>query len=804
MEDNRLKKEFKRFVLVASSAILLSLTFLTSLLITYIILDKSQTQIDLISNLKAKKVSNEFQNIILTLKDHAQKPLIVNNLMQYNVKNSSTRDYFESLSILGNRGSFSILTFDQNYLFGKNPYNKKQFKQLINGGSSYHIELVNKEGLFRFLVPVVHHGNPEGVLIFETQIQSNNLFSKIKDQKNNWIAYEIKQNDISIKSDVLKNQILRGHQTIKIKEGLTFNVHYDKSKQLHEVYLYIFLIFLSLSLITFLISKFFYERGLIDLVGPYTETIKIKEELQKALQLSETLINSSSHLIIATNTDGKVVIFNNAAENELGYKAEDIVNKETPALWHAPDEVKDRTDEINSEYNTNLSPGFDTFIYHVREGISEKHENEWTFSRKDNSTFDAKLVVTAIRDGEKSIIGYLGVIENITLIKKAQQEIIQSAKMKSEFLANMSHEIRTPMNGVLGMIELLERSELTQEQMSLLKTIKTSGDILLNLINDILDVSKIEAGKLDIESINFNIHDAIDEVRKILTNKANEKEIDLVFINNFKKDELWILSDKVRFKQIIINLVSNAIKFTHDGFVRIEMLGLESRSEDKVDIIFKIQDTGIGVEEDKVEHLFEKFSQADSSITRMYGGTGLGLAISSKLIGLLNGSVEVTSAYGKGTTFELKFTFSKGEKQDTSHKRRKKVEEIEFSKDYPYKILLVEDNLINQKFATLALKKLGYSIDIANNGKEAVNILEEKQYDLIFMDLQMPIMDGITATEIITEKYSDNPPTIIAMSANVFKDDKRKAIEAGMKDFITKPVSIDRIKEVMMEIKKES
>ena len=429
--------------------------------------------------------------------------------------------------------------------------------------------------------------------------------------------------------------------------------------------------------------------------------------------------------------------------------------------------------------------------------------SEWTFKRKDNSTFDGKLIATALRDQNNQTIGYLGVIENITLIKQAKEDLIRSNQMKSEFLANMSHEIRTPMNGVLGMVELLERTPLNEEQKDHLQTMKSSGEHLLTIINDILDISKIDAGKLELESMHFNLTRSITETIELMKGKAKEKNLELKFLSHIKPESLWIKSDQTRLKQILLNLLSNAIKFTNKGSVTVTIENLDLEG-DHLKVTLIVTDTGIGLSSDNIKNLFEKFTQADKSITRVYGGTGLGLSITHSLVKMLNGEIKVESKEGEGTSFIIDFNFLKGDPHDEYESIIIHQEEDGFASRYNLQILLVEDNLINQKFAIKALEKLGYDPDIASNGKEAVEKVKASNYDLIFMDLQMPIMDGITATKEITKLKLKQSPTIVAMTANAFKDDKDKSLEAGMSAFLTKPVSIKKIKDTIVTIKKRS
>jgi len=376
------------------------------------------------------------------------------------------------------------------------------------------------------------------------------------------------------------------------------------------------------------------------------------------------------------------------------------------------------------------------------------------------------------------------------------KEIAEAAsKTKSEFLANMSHEIRTPMNGVLGTLQLLQDSGLTESQQQYVSIAYNSGESLLSLLNDILDFSKIEAGKLELELIPFDLHNLGHELTVLLKQKAAEREVELK--TDLDADIPKILKgDPVRIRQILVNLMTNAIKFTEKGDVTIRAKVLE-KSEKVVRIRLEVNDTGIGIEERSQRKLFNSFTQADGSTTRKYGGTGLGLAIVRQLVTMMRGRLGVESEVGKGSCFWAEIAF---EVPDiVAESTQQPVTQI--PQVLVGHVLLVEDNPVNQIIATKMLEKNGLSFEVANNGEEAVNRLKaEHDFDLVLMDCQMPIMDGYAATQALREfevESSKGHLPVIAMTANAMEGDREKCLDAGMDDYVSKPVNQQALKETL-------
>ncbi len=370
---------------------------------------------------------------------------------------------------------------------------------------------------------------------------------------------------------------------------------------------------------------------------------------------------------------------------------------------------------------------------------------------------------------------------------------------KSTFLSTMTHEIRTPLNGLIGMTDLLRDTKLTSEQKQYLNTIKLSGDALLSLINDILDFSKIESDKLELHAVPFSVSECIDETIEMLRYRAKERGNE---ISKEIADELpdLITGDKIRLRQVLINLVGNAIKFTENGSILISASTL-SLQENHVTIRFSVRDTGIGIPQEKLDKIFTEFTQADPSITAEYGGTGLGLSISSRLVKLMGGEISVESKVGEGTTFHFTIEAESG----TPSTVKPKIEDTSagvadagFSKKYPARILVADDNEVNQSIIKVQLEKLGYQPVVVKNGLEVIQALEKQMFDLIFMDVKMPVMDGLEASRQITKEHiRSERPGIIAMTGFALDEDKEKCFEAGMDDYILKPIRIDDIRNII-------
>ena len=479
-----------------------------------------------------------------------------------------------------------------------------------------------------------------------------------------------------------------------------------------------------------------------------------------------------------------------------------------------PEEVKeDATPVFNIVHSQDMEK--------VSQLIQESAQNltrsycEYRIHHRDGSIIWVAGHSTPTKQPDGSIIWH-GYICDVSDRIKTQQELIKAketaekaTKSKSAFLAMMSHEIRTPMNGVIGMTGLLLDTELTPQQKNFVETIRSSGDSLLTIINDILDFSKIESGKLNLEKQAFNLQECIESVFDLLQFQAQKKNLNFSYFYPPELPQIF-LGDVTRIRQVLVNLLGNALKFTEKGEVSLTIEGdqinlykdNDSKSIDgEYQIQFAVKDTGIGIPKEKQHHLFKSFTQVDSSTNRKYGGTGLGLAISKLLTESMGGKMWLESEMDMGATFYFTINVPIANEVPTTNNTVTSGFKLEPSETKTIKILLAEDNTVNQKVALLSLKKIGYLADVVSNGIEVIDALQRQHYDVILMDVQMPEMDGLEATRWIRKNYQkDQQPQIIAMTAGVMESDRTLCLEAGMNGYISKPIDRESLKQILWEL----
>ncbi|MBF0202716.1 MAG: response regulator [Desulfamplus sp.] len=537
------------------------------------------------------------------------------------------------------------------------------------------------------------------------------------------------------------------------------------------------------------------------------ETIKIQEksyiELKKAEEKYRGIFENATDGIFQANPEGQIFTANPSLARILGFReSAEITVGTVNFVWQFYADDGERDDFVELLKNEGVVNNFEARLY-----------------RKDGIAIDASISIRAVYDNNQAIRYYEGIIADISDKKQAvalliaKQSAESSNKAKSEFLANMSHEIRTPMNAIIGFTNLALKTELSTKLRDYLTKIEFSAKSLLGLINDILDFSKIEAGKLEMNAIKFDLNDVMNNIVNTLSVQTAKKGIQLTCM---VEDIVpaFLVGDPLRLRQVLINLANNAIKFTEAGHIRINV-ELVNRDDSRCIVRFSVKDTGIGITTEQMSRLFLAFSQADSSITRKFGGTGLGLTISQSLVKMMGGEISVESEPGKGSIFSFTAEFisvfkenvpaypdiMSGEESTTAIRSNSpQEEELAIRESIKgSRILLVEDNSLNQQVAMEILADAELIVDIAENGQEAIYAIDKNTYDLILMDVQMPVMGGYEATQLIRkdERFANLP--IIAMTAHAMNGIRDECIEVGMNDYVSKPVDPGQLLSILRQ-----
>ena len=440
-------------------------------------------------------------------------------------------------------------------------------------------------------------------------------------------------------------------------------------------------------------------------------------------------------------------------------------------------------------------------------GIRDQQPRMWKFEWlcKDGSVIWVESLTTILRNKDGSFKGIIGVSRDNTNhmrvlgdLKQAKEIALAANRAKSEFLANMSHEIRTPMNAILGMMQLLRETPLNLEQTSYVETTLASGEGLLRLISDILDFSKIEAGKFELVEERFALAPLIDSVLRSFDSLIDQTRVHFHFVSRGRVPEV-VLADGSRLRQILVNLIGNAVKFTEAGEIVMFLEARYRKGGKKADLFFEIRDTGVGIPANLTDRLFEPFVQADGSFRRKYRGTGLGLSIVKRLIGLMGGSVTLSSVEGQGTAvrFAIPVVICGGRMAGVEG-----GDHAEIHLDTPLQVLVVEDEAINAQVVSAMLRNQGHGVVVASNGRLALETLESEEFDCILMDIQMPEMDGMETSAAIRQRAGRNrlDIPIIALTAHAIQGDRERFLAAGMNDYLTKPIRVESLREILQKV----
>ena len=537
---------------------------------------------------------------------------------------------------------------------------------------------------------------------------------------------------------------------------------------------------------------------LVGTIQDITEYEETKNELDTSRKRYEIIFNETSEAIYASRLDGSIEVCNKSFCDLLGFTMEEVLSD--------PEFTKKRykNEHDRKKLEQEVSKNFAVRDYEV------------VLTNKNNKEIECSISANMWNGANGKEIGYFGIIRDMTeqnrLAERGAQLKIAEAtsKTKNEFLANMSHEIRTPMNVVIGMTELLQGTELDEDQHEYLKSMKSSSENLMKIINAILDFSKIESGKMELEEKEFNIQELIEQLFQTFKHETKPgvslyKQLDARLPDT-------IIGDPLRLNQVLLNLLSNAIKYTFEGEITLKVSLLEEQNG-KANIKFSVQDSGIGIPEEKQATIFQSFTQASEDTTRLYGGTGLGLTISKQIVELLNGRFSVESEVGKGSNFmfnaEFKTFEALPEPKITKEIKSKKplATNNKFDDTATIRLLLVEDHEMNQIVATKILEReyKNINVDIAENGLVAFEKIERNDYQLVLMDINMPVLDGISATKKIRTELNapKNEIPILGLSAHAFSAEVKNCIKAGMQDFISKPINVQDLKEKINKILNE-
>ena len=484
--------------------------------------------------------------------------------------------------------------------------------------------------------------------------------------------------------------------------------------------------------------------------------------------------------LLEVTPDGFIIHANEAFCDMSGFSCEELIGKDGGEILL--DEIER---ERMKERNASRIEGEED-VYELRVFNKSRETRYWLVS------------AAPLLGDDGNVHGSIGIHWDISHLKEmefelkdAKRKAEESSKAKAMFLANMSHEIRTPLNGIVGMAEQLAQSQLDANQRYFTDIMRSASSTLLSIINDVLDISKIESGKFSIETIQFNLNETVKRTLSIFKDKAKQAGISLD-IDLMDDRSISYFGDPHRLSQVLFNIVGNAIKFTHSGYVRVTSQ-LTRKENDICSVAFKIQDTGVGMDMAYLAKVFEAFSQEDASITRKFGGSGLGLSIARSIVQIMGGTIQIDSEKGKGTCVEIRIPM----RISNDKPKQEIVEIIHMQKSLKgLRVLAAEDNELNRMVLQVILKKCEVVLSIAQNGQEAIDLIQEKKFDIVLMDVQMPLVDGLEATKYIRDELKLNTP-IIGLSANAMREEVEICRQAGMNDYLVKPYSERALVEIM-------
>jgi len=514
--------------------------------------------------------------------------------------------------------------------------------------------------------------------------------------------------------------------------------------------------------------------------------------LQQSYDEKAALLASIPAFVFIKDVDSKYIYGNQKILDMLEIEHKDLVGKTDFDIFPK---------ELAESYTT-----IDRRVMELDKPIVNEEENVQGVDGKSIYTYTTKV---PLHDSKGNVIGTVGTAFDISALKEVEAELLEAKqhaedanREKTRFLANMSHEIRTPMNGIIGMTNLISKTQLNRKQEEYLSILKEASETLLEIINDVLDISKIEAGKIEIENSTFDFSKVVSSVFQMFTFRAIEKNIETTYHFDENVPE-YLSGDSARLKQVLRNLLSNALKFTDKGKMILK-IGLVVKDSEKVIVEMTVEDSGIGISNENIEKIFGSFTQSDISTTRKYGGTGLGLNITKNLVDLMGGSIDVESVVGEGSKFSVVIPFHNADENEIMklHDKQKSFLQTSNRVKLDIKVLVAEDNYINQIYVTELLKMYVNTYTVVGNGIEVINKYQEEYFDCILMDIQMPIMDGVSATKEIRrlEKGSEKRIPIIALTASALTNEVNKFLDVGIDDYILKPINEEKLVNILENI----
>jgi len=500
------------------------------------------------------------------------------------------------------------------------------------------------------------------------------------------------------------------------------------------------------------------RRHLHSVVFDVTERVRAAQEARRLA----TVLRSTADAVIVTNEHGVIEAVNEAFTTITGYSSEEAVG-EKPSILKSGAQDPDYYRELWAAITAGAS----------WRGVLIN-------TRRNGENYHASLTVSPVKQGE----GYVAIQRDITEIVAARDRAEEATRAKSTFLANMSHEIRTPLNGIIGIGQLLERLPLGETEREYVEVIRRSSRALLDVVNDVLDYSKIGAGHMELEKLPFSLGELLDDCLSMAKTAAKERDLDLVCDSEQGLPGM-IVGDPGHLRQVLVNLLSNAVKFTESGQVILRVRAVSCESATQVCLRFEVQDTGIGIAENKQADLFSAFTQADPSTTRRFGGTGLGLAISQSLVTAMGSSIQVKSAPAEGSCFWFELGFEVAD--DVAPGAQRAESGVAQRPNGPPRVLVAEDNAVNRLVAVRLLQAMGAQVQVAQDGQQALSAARAHAFDLILMDVHMPVMDGLEATRRLRASPPHSKVPIVALTAAVSPEDRVACAEAGMTDYLSKP-----------------